>query len=76
MIADLETLMSNIHQISHVEAVIDIPPTDGSNDVSLHFAFENEKDLDIHQKHPKLVKGSLLIDKLHKGGIAFNRNID
>jgi hypothetical protein len=53
---DLEALRAKIPQVRHIEVGINAIPSEASYDVVLYSEFENEKDLDLYQKHPEHVK--------------------
>jgi len=53
---DLEGLKIVIPQIKHIEVGLNSLPSEGSYDIVLYSEFENEKDLEIYQKHPDHVK--------------------
>ncbi|HYA89105.1 MAG TPA: Dabb family protein [Nitrospirota bacterium] len=53
---DLEALKRVIPQIRHIEVGLNSLPSEGSYDIVLYSEFENEKDLEIYQKHPDHVK--------------------
>ena len=52
----LENLKNEIPELKEIEVGIDIPSLTGSHDIVLYTVFEDEKGLDIYQKHPKHVE--------------------
>jgi hypothetical protein len=73
--AELESLIKKIPQIKQLEVGINIIPSDAAFDVSLHSAFENEKDLDLYQKHPEHVKVAAIIAKLRESRVVIDYKV-
>lgn len=63
---DLEALKGKIPQIRHIEVGINAIPSDAAYDVVLISTFDNEKDLDVYQKHPEHQKVVEFIGKIRE----------
>jgi len=70
--AELESLINKIPQVKQLEVGINIIPSDAAFDVSLYSAFEDEKGLDLYQKHPEHVKVASLITKLRESRVVID----
>jgi len=73
--AELESLKKKIPQIKQLEVGINIIPSDAAFDVSLYSSFENEKDLDLYQKHPEHVKVASIIAKLRESRVIIDYKV-
>jgi hypothetical protein len=72
---ELEALKNKIPQIKQLEVGINILPSESAFDVSLYCAFENEKDLDLYQKHDEHVKVASLITKLRESRVVIDYKV-
>ncbi len=67
---DLEALKTKIPVIRSIEAGINFLPSDAAYDIVLYSEFENEKDLDMYQKHPEHLKVADFVSKVRESRVV------
>ena len=61
---NLEALKNSIPVIRHIEVGINILQSDSAYNVALYSEFDNEKDLEIYQKHPDHISAAGFVSKV------------
>lgn len=73
---EIEALKKKIPQIRHIEVGINFLASDAAYDVALYSEFENEKDLDVYQKHPEHMKVADFVAKVREQRVVVDYKAD